>query len=90
MALVLFTGLNGLGVAFLLYVLVQFWKEEHRPKKPAMRGNVIKFSTENRPTVFVVTRPIYGGLRVEPTPAAGKMDLGRGGNASAIRCKSGD
>jgi hypothetical protein len=30
--LVIFTVLNVLGVGFLLYVLVQFWKEGHRSK----------------------------------------------------------
>ena len=73
MALVLFTVLNGLGVVFLVYVLVQFWNEEHRPKKPAMRGNVIEFSRENGPTVFVVTHLISGGLQVEPTPVSGEL-----------------
>jgi len=27
MAMMLFTALNGLGVVFLVYVLIQFWKE---------------------------------------------------------------
>jgi hypothetical protein len=79
MAMLLFTGLNGVGVVFLVYVLVQFWKEEHRANKPGTSDHLIKFSQENRPTVIVVTRPISGGLhasheafsvKVEPAPVS--------------------
>jgi hypothetical protein len=68
MAMLIFTGLSGLGVVFLLYVLVQFWKEGHRPRKPAMRDNVIDFSRENRPTIVVVTHAIASGLLVPARP----------------------
>ena len=68
MAMMLFTGLNGLGVVFLVYVLVQFWKEGHRSMKPGTRDRLSKPSQENRPTVVVVTRPISCGLQVEPAP----------------------
>jgi hypothetical protein len=68
MAMMLFTLLNGLAVVFLLYVLVQFWKEGHRPTKPATRDRVIESSMKDRPTVVVVTHPIshfaHGGLSV--------------------------
>ena len=73
MAMLLFTGLNGLGVVFLLYVLVQFWKEGHRSNKPGTRDRVVEFSLENRPTVIVVTHPISGGLQVEPVPVSGGL-----------------
>jgi len=68
MAMTLFTILNGLGVVFLVYVLVQFWKEGHRPMKPAMRDRAIEFPVKDRPTVLVVTHPVshcaHGGLSV--------------------------
>ena len=37
MAITIFLILNGLGVAFLLYVLANFWKEGHRPKNDARK-----------------------------------------------------
>ncbi len=58
MAMMLFTLLNGLAVVFLLYVLVQFWKEGHRSLGPATSDKVIVFSMKNKPTVVVVTHPI--------------------------------
>ena len=58
MAMLLFTALNGMGVVFLLYVLVQFWKEGHRSKNGGTRQCAIEFAEENRPEVIVVTRPI--------------------------------
>jgi len=70
MAMMLFTLLNGLGVVFLMYVLVQFWKEGHRSKQSEARERVIEFSVESKPTVDVVTRPISGGLQVPARPPA--------------------
>ena len=70
MAMTLFTILNGLGVVFLVYVLVQFWKEGHRPIKPATRDRIIEFSVRDSPTVLVVTHPFSGGLQVEPAPVS--------------------
>ena len=68
MAMMLFTALNGLGVVFLVYVLIQFWKEGHRQMRPVPRDRAIEFSMEDRPTVLVVTHPIshfaHGGLSV--------------------------
>ena len=68
MAMMLFTILNGLGVVFLMYVLVQFWKEGNRPVKPAARDRAIEFPVKDRPTVLVVTHPVshcaHGGLSV--------------------------
>jgi hypothetical protein len=63
MAVLLFTVLNGLGVVFLLYVLVQFWKEERRPMKPAERNRVEAFPVKERHTVLVVTHPISNSAR---------------------------
>jgi hypothetical protein len=77
MAMIIFTMVNGLGVVFLLYVLVQFWKEGHRTKTPAARDRVIDFEREKRPTVFVLTHGISDRLhasleafsiKAEPAP----------------------
>jgi hypothetical protein len=38
-ALIMFTALNGLGVVFLLYVLVQFWKEGQMSKRARRQGS---------------------------------------------------
>jgi len=67
-AMMIFAVLNGLGVVFLVYVLVQFWKEGHRRMKPATSGRVIELSVKDGPTVLVVTHPVshcaHGGLSV--------------------------
>ena len=70
MAMMLFTLLNGLGVVFLVYVLVKFWKEGHRSNEPDARDRVIEFSVRDKPTVVVVTRLISGGLQVESAPVS--------------------
>jgi hypothetical protein len=70
MAVMIFTVLNGLGIVFLLYVLVQFWKEQHRPMKPVERDKVVGFPMKERPTVLVVTHLVSNGLQVEPAPVS--------------------
>jgi hypothetical protein len=62
MAMFIFVLLNGVGVAFLLYVLVNFWKEGKRANYPGARscGHLCMEST--KPEVFVATHP----LAVEP------------------------
>src|SRR6266699_2256382 len=42
MAMMLFTALNGLGVVFLVYVLVQFWKEGRRLMESGAKEKVIE------------------------------------------------
>jgi len=55
--LFIFTVLNALGVAFLLYVLVQFWNEGHRSEGANRR--VRRLSAYGaRPKVVIVTAPI--------------------------------
>jgi hypothetical protein len=75
MAILIFTIVNGLGVVFLLYVLVQFWKEGHRSKNRGTRQYGIEFSEENRPEVVVIRRPISGGLQVQPAPVSGGLQV---------------
>ena len=75
MAIHVFLTLCGLSVTFLVYVLVQFWREEHR--NPGGDEPVMVFSRKWNPNLVVVTHPIslsaYGGISVMPlqpqTPA---------------------
>jgi len=89
MAIILFTVLNGLGVVFLVYVLVQFWKEGQPPMKPAITDKTFEFPVKDRPTVLVVTHPISSGLQVESAPVsrsahAGLSVVSRQGLASSM------
>ena len=69
MAMTIFLVLNGGGVAFLLYVLANFWKEGHRPKCNA-RKYAMEFGRRDWADVFVLTHPIshaaQGGISVIP------------------------
>jgi hypothetical protein len=57
MALMIFTALNVLGVGFLVYVLVQFWKEGHKSEGAnRLRNRMSAYGA--RPKVVVVTAPI--------------------------------
>jgi hypothetical protein len=58
MAMLLFTMLNGVGFVFLVYVLIQFWKEGHKPIEQVASDQAIEFSLKSKPTVVVVTQPI--------------------------------
>ena len=73
MAMIIFTVLSGLGVVFMLYVLVQFVKEGRRSKNRAGRHYEVELSYMDSPEVFVVTHPIshsaQGGLCVIPMQA---------------------
>ena len=53
----IFFLLNGVAVVFLLYVLVNFWKEGARTAHGGMRVSKFQSLHECRPKVFVVTRP---------------------------------
>jgi hypothetical protein len=55
--LIIFTLLNGLGLAFLLYALVHFWNEGQRSKGPVRHASEISvYGAE--PRVFVVSAPL--------------------------------
>jgi hypothetical protein len=70
MTMTIFFLLNALGLVFLLYVLVNFWKEGRR-EKDAQRRYARDFNGRGIADVFVVTHPIshnaYGGVAVLPT-----------------------
>jgi hypothetical protein len=80
MAVFLFTALNGSGVVFFVYVLIQFWKEGHRSMEQAARNRVIEFSMRSKPTVVVVTQPLSRGGRADlcvisrQAPTSGRED----------------
>ena len=94
MAIHVFLSLCGLSVAFLVYVLVQFWREEHR--NPGGDEPVMVFSRKWNPNLVVVTHPIslsaHGGISVIPlqpqshVPATEK-DCG-GGEARVLEMPS--
>jgi|HubBroStandDraft_2_1064218.scaffolds.fasta_scaffold70262_2 hypothetical protein len=68
MAIHVFLILCGLSVAFLVYVLVQFWRAEHR--NPGGDEPVMVVSRRWNPNLVVVTHPIslsaHGGISVMP------------------------
>jgi hypothetical protein len=76
MAMTIFAVLNGMGVAFLVYVLIQFWKEGRRLHGEAPRRQATEFSSERKAEVAVVTYPVSRstqiGLSVVPFPARGR------------------
>jgi hypothetical protein len=67
----IFFVLNGMGVAFLLYALANFWKEGHRPKSNS-RKYAMECGRRGWDNGIVVTHPIspaaQGGISVIPFP----------------------
>lgn len=91
MAINIFLLLSALGIAFLLYVLAEFWKEERRSIHNA-RKYAAEFGERNWYEVAVVTHPIshnaQGGLSVIPFQArvrnAGCKPTGRQAGREAV------
>ncbi|SRR6266849_3404665 len=54
MTMILFAALDGVAVVFLLYVLIQFWKEAHRSSKVRSRGHGIFSRGPNGPEVILL------------------------------------
>jgi hypothetical protein len=69
MSITIFLLINGLGVAFLIYVLANFWKEGHRPKDDA-RKYATEFGRGDWDEQIVLTHPVshsaQGGISVIP------------------------
>jgi hypothetical protein len=57
MAMTIFFALNGFGLAFLLYVLANFWKEGQRSSKTS-RKYASEFGEPDGADVVVVTTPM--------------------------------
>jgi len=90
MAMGIFILLNGVGLAFLVYVLINFWNEGHRAKS-ATRPFQTHFVRNDIPEVHVINFPIShsaaGGLSVMPLQAQesksrGKQDSRPAGRAA--------
>jgi len=75
MAITIFLALNGLAIAFLLYVLANFWKEGHPPKNDS-RPSEAEAKWRDWADVAVITHPIspaaHGGLAVIPFAVTGR------------------
>jgi len=87
MTMTIFLALNGLGVVFLLYVLVNFWKEGQRPMNNA-RKYAAEFGYRDWADLLVVTHRIphsaQGGLSVIPFRARDRY-IGKQAHATTTR-----
>ena len=72
----IFLMLNGLGLAFMLYVLVNFVKDERRSPRGGTRMDKLQSQYGNKVKVFVAMRPVEmagsapKGVAVIPFPIA--------------------
>jgi hypothetical protein len=77
--------LNGMALVFMLYVLLNFWKEGVRTSRGSMRPFKLESVYASRPQVFVVTRmPEVNARRagmgsVVPFPAPKEISDGQTG-----------
>jgi hypothetical protein len=87
----IFLILNGVGVAFLLFVLVNFWKDGHRPRRDD-REYAAEFKGRDWPDVLVVTHPIsnsaQGGLSVISFPAPDRHVVAQADDRAQAQQKS--
>jgi|SRR5665213_1022573 len=71
MAMTIFFILNGLGVAFLLYVLANFWKER-QPAQNDAPAYITELEQQGRTNVIAMSHPIsqptYSGFSVGAFP----------------------
>jgi hypothetical protein len=92
MAMSIFFMLNGVGVAFLLYVLANFWKEGYRPKSNA-RKYAMEFGRRDWADAIVLTHPIshaaQSGISVIPFQARDREFGDRPIHGTASRKPSG-
>jgi hypothetical protein len=66
----IFLLLNGMGVIFLLYVLLQFWKEGRRSKHAVPPRRAIEVPYKDRTKIVIVTRPISNGAQADGSLAS--------------------
>lgn len=57
MTMAIFLLLNSMGVVFMLYVLVQFWREGRRASRGAGECRMVALYRD-MPEVFIMTRPV--------------------------------
>ncbi len=83
----IFFILFGMGVVFLLYVLVNFWVDGHRQKSFAWEPE-LEISRKNKAEVIVVTHPIslsaQGGISIIPFPARRDRPQSRPAGAAGV------
>lgn len=88
MAMTIFFALNGTGVAFLLYVLANFWNEGHGPKSNA-RKYAMNPRRQDLAEGIVLAHPIshaaQAGISVIPFPPRGRESNDRPGHGAALR-----
>ena len=86
----IFILLNGVGLAFLVYVLINFWNEGHRAKSTA-RPFETHFVRNDNPEVYVINFPIsHSGqrglpvlaLQAQESKSRGKQDSRPAGRAA--------
>jgi hypothetical protein len=63
----IFLVLNGIGVGFMLYVFVNFWREGRQMRRSALRSNRLSAQFGNTQQVFVVTRAMGSGTEKPDT-----------------------
>jgi hypothetical protein len=64
LGLMIFMGLNVAAVCFLLYVFVQFWREEHKSDRPdRLRSRMSAYGAG--PEVIVALSPVAPQTRVQ-------------------------
>jgi hypothetical protein len=69
LSLIIFTVVNALGVGFLLYVLAQFWLEEHKSRgRTRSRSRMVGVGA--RPKIVMVMTSIH---RLEPRGENGRL-----------------
>jgi hypothetical protein len=83
MAVPVFLTLCGLSIGFLVYVLIQFWREARRPQGNAEPA--IVFSRSSSPNLIVVTRRLslsaQGGISVMPLQPQTLLPAGSSANS---------
>jgi hypothetical protein len=81
--MIAFYVLNGLGVIFMLYVLIQFWKEGHRSVNRTARKYKIDASEMGTCEAVAVARPIrtraqgkYSVIPIRPSEGEQRRNQG--------------
>jgi hypothetical protein len=59
----MFLVLNGIAVVFVLYVLVNFWKEGRRTARGGVRSHQLQSMRGSNPELFIVTGPLEVAAR---------------------------
>jgi hypothetical protein len=74
----MFLVLNGMAVVFMLYVLVNFWKEGRRTAQGGMRSHQILSTRGINPEVFTITGPQEVAARRPGKPSLIRFPVAKG------------